>query len=121
MKDTEIHNGLSDQNIRDFLSQQLVLNFEEQMQNKKKTIQHFEPSLEWAIQDTEAHIEYLKKRAEFFKSQQAILILIEKNGWREFDVSDYVSKDYGNMAMTFIGTDKEHNNLIKKIEEDNIT
>lgn len=118
MSDIEIHNGLLNQHIRDFLSRQLVLNFEEQMQNKKKIIQHFEPSLEWAIQDTEAHIEYLKKRAEFLKSQQAIQILIEKNGWKEFDVSDYVSKDYGDMAMNFIGTEEEYNNFMKDFDNE---
>jgi G3E family GTPase len=117
MKNSQIHKELKDKEIRDFLAQQLVTLFDEEIKNNElKPIPHIDDVLEHLIQTTEQEIERLKKRLQIYRAKQAILQIIKKQGWNEFDVSDETEKDSLHMSkMSFIGTDKEYNHLLEII------
>ena len=120
MNCTEIHVGLPQREIRDFLSQQMVLAFETEMNNKKTTLKltDYPDAFEWAKQDAIEQIRYLKRFIGIIENKQAILKLIESNGWKEHDVSDDVrnNTEY-KLSMCFIGTDEEHQKLINTIHD----
>jgi len=120
MNCTEIHLGLPQKEIRDFLSQQMVLAFEAENKNKKATQNYrdFDNTFEWAKHDAREQIKYLKQYIINIENKQAILKLIENNGWKEHDVSDDVHNDTEHrLGMCFIGTDEEYKVLIEKIYE----
>jgi hypothetical protein len=117
MKNSEIHQGLTNKEVRDFLSNAINKSFEEECNNKvvEYPYDKNEP-FEWSIKNAEAQIEYLKKQINIMKARQAIILLIKSNGWQEFDVSDLTKKDTEYLHMNFIGTVEEHENLLKKIK-----
>ncbi len=116
MKDIKIHEGLANQVIRDYLSQEMVDAILEGFDNKK---QHNPRNpnidgIEWQIVDAELHIELQQRYLQNLKKKQAIGLLIKQRDWSEFDVSDYVSTGYNlRFTMTFIGTEDEHNKLME--------
>jgi hypothetical protein len=116
MKCSEIHEGLPQKEIRDFLSQQMVKAFEDDFNNEKKHVPNTYDGFDWAIRNCLADIEHQTKLLENLKTKQAIMKLVETNGWIEHDVSDevYNDTDY-KLGMSFIGTDEEHNILMKQI------
>ncbi len=118
MNCTEIHEGLLLKEIRDFLSIQLTLAFEADVNNVKKIhmMSDFDDSLEWAKADAREHIKSQEKYILNIEYKQAILKLIEINNWKEFDVSDDVHNNTGHsLGMTFIGTDVEYKSLLLQI------
>jgi len=122
MKCSEIHEGLPQKEIRDFLGMAIVLAFEDERQNKKKIIQHTggdEDIFEWAKADAREQIKYLEIYIKNISNKQAISNLIDKNGWQEHDVSNDVYNDTNyRLGMTFIGTEEEHQVLLKTLYPD---
>ena len=117
MKNTLIHEGLEKSKIRDFLSTQLETSQLAIIALKPQTVPYID--LNSVIQNDKLQIEYLKKRILYHEQILAVLTLIETNGWKEFDVSDYVDKDFSTGWLSFIGTEEEHKALINKIETNN--
>jgi hypothetical protein len=117
MKNSQIHKGLKDNHIRDFLALQLVKIFEEEAENNQlKPLPPIEDILEHTILTSEQEIQRLTKQIQFLRSKQAIIQLIKKQGWDEFDVSDETVKDLPyKLKMNFIGTKKEYNHLLEII------
>lgn len=120
MKDIDIHNGLPEQELRDYFSQELVKSMVAEIHNRKHIPNYnAEDPIQWAIEDAEAHVKYHQKRLEILKRRHAIIRLIKERGWQEFDVSDHVVNLYAmELSMNFIGTEDEYNNLYKKFEND---
>lgn len=111
MKNSEIHEGLPQKEIRDFLSMSMVKAFDEESNNKKNysALAKLDNSIERAIAIARADIKFLEKYINNLTHKQAILNLIELNGWQEHDVSDITEKDIdGTLWMNFIGTEEEH-------------
>lgn len=123
MKNSKIHEGLPQKEIRDFLSMSLLKSYADESINKKdySALAGMSNSVEKAIAIAEADIKYLQKYIENLKSKEAIWKLIELNGWKDFDVSDETEKDYigYNQWMNFIGTEEEYIALINKINSEN--
>jgi hypothetical protein len=119
MKNSDIHIGHKNKEVRDFLSEQLIINGFQRNTNKKEIVPHQENTLEWSIKDAEKQIEYFQRYIQNLKNLQAIEQLISTNGWQEFDVSDYVDKDVEDGWMSFIGTEEEYNDLIKILKRKN--
>jgi hypothetical protein len=125
MKNSQIHKGLDKKEIRDFLSTSLVKLFQEQVDNANKIeIPHTENPYEYSIKKLEQDIEYNTKQIEIYKGIQAVMLIIkmnkweefEMNKWEEFDVSDDTEKDNLHiLKMNFIGTQKEYDFLLTKI------
>ena len=119
MKNSEIHNGLENQVIRDFLAMSMVKTFEEEM-NNKKIYPPYSNDFEYHIRVCENEIEFHKKRLSILKQRVAIINLIKAQGWDEFDVSDETTNDSGyTLQMLFIGTKEEFNRLEEKLKKEN--
>lgn len=118
MNSTEIHEGLPQKEIRDFLSLAMVKAFDAEAKNQKEILQYstYDDPFEWAKDDADEQIKYLKKYKDIIATKQAVLLLIQQNGWKEHDVSDdvYNDTDY-NQWMSFIGTDDELEDLHHKL------
>jgi len=111
MKNSEIHKGYIDRELRDYFSNQLVdLYFIDLKQQKELSNENiWDDSI--MIIKTQIHNSKLElKRAENMK---ALHSLLEIQGWEEFDVSDYITKD-SSSYKSFIGTEKEYNIFINK-------
>lgn len=118
MKDIDIHNDLPQQEIRDFLSQSMLKTYIRERDNKKVEIPYMKDEpWQWSILDTEAHIQERQEYLKILKDRQAIMRLIKDNGWKEYDVSDYISRSYSETHwMNFIGTEQEHKAFMKDFE-----
>ena len=119
MKNSKIHNGLEKSELRDFLSLSIVKNWDATCKNSKERpeISNNESITEWAIKDCENELKYLSKKLELLKEKQAIITIIEMNGWQDFDVSDETEKDLKYSSwLNFIGTEDEYNELLKKVK-----
>lgn len=117
MKDIDIHNGLPEQELRDYFSQEIVKSIVSEIHNKKTTSPYNgDDPLQWAVEDAEAHLQYHQNRVIILKHRHALITLMKDKGWKEFDVSNHVTNIYAlELAMNFIGTEAEYNNLMKKI------
>jgi len=114
MKNSEIHDGLNQQELRDFLSIAIVKNYQQKLDNKKLIVScRLSSTFEWVIEDCKNEIEFQNKRLQLLKEKQAIITLIKMQKWDEFDVSDETEKDlkYA-LKISFIGTQQEYNDLM---------
>lgn len=120
MKNSQIHSGLENSELRNFLSISLVKNFQEESENKKE-YPIIKDTLDWCIADCENDIIHYTKKLELLKEKKAIITLIKMQGWKEFDVSEETEKDlHYKLKMNFIGTDSEYVNLIQTIIQNKI-
>ena len=84
MRCNEVHNGLPQKEIRDFLGMALVKAHQDEVDNKKKIIQHTggdEDIFEWAKADAREQIKFLEKYIRNISNKQAILTLMTSMGW----------------------------------------
>jgi hypothetical protein len=117
MKNSEIHKGLPEENLREYLGMQLVELYGKSILNKKESIPYNKKEpFEWGIRNSELEIEFLQRDIIIRKNISAVLRIISMNGWNEFDVSDHVEKDVDGW-MSFIGTEKEHSELMSLLQE----
>jgi hypothetical protein len=119
MKNINIHSGLPQEILRDFLSRKLYDN----KVNRNKLEKNFivfddsNPS-KWAIEDCKSEIEFQTKRLRILEEQSAILTIITNENWTRFDVSEFTELDPTMKNwLTFIGTSEEYDNLIKSIND----
>ena len=116
MKNSEIHNGLLQNIIRDFLGHSLVEAQDLRDKNIKEIVSYRnDDHYEWAIESDMKQIEYLQRNILITRKFQAILELIKSAGWDEFDVSNETEQDIKNKWMPFIGTEAEYNDLLEII------
>ena len=119
MKNSEVHNGLDKREIRDFLAISLAKNFEAEVKKDETSIPYNQnDSMGWSIRNAEKDLVKAQEKLRILKERSAILQMIELNGWEEFDISDETEKDlqYA-LYLSFIGTEKEYNKLVKSIEK----
>lgn len=119
MKNSEIHKGLPQSELRDYIATQLVKIQEQEFASKKEDIPYDKDyPLECLIKDCEAEIAYQNKKIEFLKQKQAILEILKMTCFEEFDISDETEKDlHYSLWLSFIGTKEEYNQLIDKLRK----
>jgi hypothetical protein len=116
MKNSEIHKGLREKEIRDFFSNSLLKIYIELGQIKKQDINYDDTPYDLAIKTLEEEILYSQALLKPYKNLRAVLTLIQSKNWQEFDVSEDTIDDSTNgIMMSFIGNKKEYDNLINKI------
>lgn len=98
MKNEDIHKGIPQAGIRDFLSNAY-----------ERT---WTPG---TVSSLEKEIEELQERLVTAKKHRAAYELIESQGWEDWDVSDEVPYNAGTY-FPFVGTEKEYNALLKAIK-----
>jgi hypothetical protein len=118
MKNSDIHKGLVDKEIRDFLSMSLVRIYEDTQKIVRIDLDFDNTPYDMRIKTTKEEIRYLQEHLKVYEDTRAVLTLIFGKGWQEFDVSnDTVNNLSSGLFMSFIGTKKEYDNLIKKINK----
>ena len=120
MKNTEIHIGLENSSLRDFLSLSIIKYYKQEGENKKPVTPYRskgENAFEYSIKECENEINFQNKKLALLKELQAIITLIKIQGWEEFDVSDETERDPDyHQWMNFIGTQEEYNLFIKNLK-----
>ena len=123
MKDTEIHEGLENEFLRDYFSDQIVLAHKTLIENnqirdekaKETSLLARQNNFEYSISSCENRIDQEQRELKRLKGLQAIKLLINSQGWEERDVSDETYRT-DVMGRSFIGTEEEYNCLLKKID-----
>ncbi len=102
MKNVDIHNGLKDKEIRDFLSQSI-------------------PKISDFV-GNEIHcremIEKYQKGLVIAQKYSGALRLLEQMGWSEHDVSDDIDDFEPDTYFDFIGTKEEYHLLLEKAKKE---
>jgi len=126
MKDTEMHLGLSDETIRNFFSKLLGYISEQKSElikreasenqdaHRRSTNEINHGYLRTAIEINDIRIRCMIESRKLDQDILAIIILIERQGWKEHDLSDYIQKT-GNSYCPFIGTDAEAKILLSEL------
>lgn len=104
MKDTEIHNGLPEKEIRDFFSKSVV---DTEEKTRYKGCEYTdEDDMVNQIKRKKDHMNLLLKDLEKLEIFKAIRDLARLKGWDEYDVSDHIQKT-GYTWRNFYGTERE--------------
>ena len=117
-KNSEIHEGLDQSEVRNFLAHQLAEAWGTNAQPKSLDLSPDSDPLDWAIQSAKNMKDLSERQIKNLEHKKAVLILIEKMGWEEFDVSEMTTKDMA-WWWSFIGTKEEYQNqFIAEDEKD---
>lgn len=118
MKETEMHNGLPDREIRILIAHDIRTTIEMEGENKQKIPVYDDKHLwDYVIQDCKNAIEFHQKRMKIAELRKGLNAVLEMRGWEEFDVSDEnIRIEPGQKHyLSFIGTKAEHKALLKKL------
>ena len=114
MKDIEIHNGLENKEVRDFLAKSII--DAAKIDVNKQVAPYHESNWDYFIAQQKCIIENsnsLIKRYEVFKSVETIAKL---QNWQEFDISEIVERTDGKFHRSFYGTQSEFDNFKKTLK-----
>ena len=116
MKNTEIHIGFDQKEVRDFLAKQMAKSQIPRKQRDMKQFASMDP-IDWAIESAKNARDLATDQIKDLETRKAIRTLILNMGWEEYDPSDHVTLDT-KMYWCFIGTELEFEDLLKKIEDE---
>jgi hypothetical protein len=122
MKETEMHDGLPDREIRILIAHDLRTVLEMECANVQKTAQYDnEHIFDYVIQDCKNAIEFHQKRLKNAELRKGLQMVLALRGWEEFDISDEnIRIESGQkFYLSFIGTKAEHAILLKRLYADN--
>ena len=112
MKDTDIHIGLENKEIRDFLSKSITDAYQKDV-DLRQIVQSGLTGYDQFIERTKINIQNLQNELEKFETFKAINKLAKNEGWDEYDVSDHVIKDsYRIICHNFFGTEEEYRKFL---------
>jgi hypothetical protein len=118
MKETEMHDGLPDREIRILIAHDIRTTIQMEAENKQKTTQYdVEHLWDYVIQDCKNAIEFHQKRLKIAELRKGLDAVLALRGWEEHDISDEnISIEPGQKYyLSFIGTKAEHKALLKKL------
>jgi hypothetical protein len=121
MKETEMHNGLPDREIRILIAHDIRTVLEMEVANVQKTARYDnEHIFDYLIQDCKNAIEFHQQRLKIAELRKGLQMVLALRGWEEFDISDEnIRIEPGhNLYLTFIGTTDEYKALLKKLYPD---
>jgi hypothetical protein len=115
MKDTEIHNGLPDKEIRDFFSESIGdLSTPENHVTKVYVPWNKDDPYKNIIDNLKIDLINTQEEIKRYEHLRSIFTLVKSKEWSEHDCSEYVSNTAKNWR-SFIGTEEE----FKKFKKDN--
>ena len=108
------HVGLPEKELRDFFS----IHFATLSRGSEKQSPPFGlKGFEYSLKSIELQIEDLNKEKIRIQTLLGLTRLMEERGWSEFDTSEHIGMNNNlKWYMSFIGTQEEFNNFIKKFE-----
>ena len=118
IKNLEIHQGLPNQIVREYLAEADAKAYYNYCNVKKEVIlfnDYADDMDQFNIENLKAEIAHREKKLQYARQMKAIKTLIADEGWKIHDVSDYVlmQKPY---FINFVGTDAEYKQLLKTIK-----
>jgi hypothetical protein len=116
MKNTEIHTGFDQKEVRDFLAKQMSKS-QKPRKEKKRSNPNSMSTFDWAIESAERVRDLAINQIRDLETRKAIRTLILNMGWEEYDPSDHVDLDT-DMYWGFVGTEEEYGQLLKNIEDE---
>ena len=111
MKDTEIHNGLPEKEIRDFFSEQIM----KCVMPGETTPHKYTPNLDAYVQalyNQKVDLENCQNEIKRLERMIAVRTLLKLKGWEEWDCSNSVSRTNRGW-LNFIGTEEEFKKFMK--------
>ena len=117
MKETEMHDGLPDREIRILIAHDLRTVQEMEVANVQKTAPYDKDDIyAYVIQDCKNAIEFHQKRLKNAELRKGLIAVLALRGWEEFDISDEnIRIESGQkFYLSFIGTEAEHEMLFKR-------
>ena len=113
MKNSEIHNGLDKEDIRNFISENIAKTYGSIGKvNINPPLDNGNDPWETIINREQHMVNYYSERLKLYKELNSLLTIMKMCGWKEFDVSDSVIRDsHYDYYLNFIGTDKEYYEL----------
>lgn len=120
MKNSEIHNGLPEKELREFLSNALVKNLTLEINARKIDVPYnAKVPYDRDIKDIEQQIVFLNKKLELIREKSSLLHIIAIKNWDDFDISDETTNDLPyRYSRSFIGTKDEYEQLLLKIKKE---
>ncbi len=115
MKNSEIHTGFPDKDVRDFLAISEHIASTGLNNNKREAVRKGDDALQDAINHCEREIEWLQRQMQYYKRLQSVDVLVKNQGWQSYDVSDLIYADIPGGYMPFVGTKEEFEEFKIKI------
>lgn len=123
---SNLHDGLLNKELRDYLSLAIVKNFAEdnavyeyQKSSAPVYSAYARREIDYNIAVLEHEISCKQRFLEVKRNLSAIIQLMKMNGWEDYDVSDLVSKQARySMCHNFIGTAEEHEAFQKRLADE---
>lgn len=109
MKDTEIHDGLSEKEVRNFLSEQIMIHVMPDFRQHE-----YKPGEDaYVVALNNARIDMMNAQLEISRCETMIGIrnILKSKGWEEFDCSNHVVQT-GKNWRNFLGTEEEFNKFM---------
>lgn len=121
MKDTEMHQGLENELLRNYFAQQLLqfqIDLKESNEIHKKNAPEFHKikGVDYSLLSIRNSLEKNQRDLKAFEGIKAVSILMKAHGWEEYDLSDEVMRTGDYLHLAFIGTREEHEALLAQIE-----
>ena len=114
MKDTDIHVGLPEKELRNFFSQSIQTYTSVDTKAEKNYKWNDEDPYLNTIENLKIDLIDLDKSIKKFENLRSVHKLMKAQGWKEHDCSDYVTRsDTGKSWLNFIGTEEEFQIFIK--------
>ena len=110
MKDTEIHNGLPEKEIRNLISNG-IMKYQKTGERPKRSYGGMLYDDE--IENTKLEIKYHQEELKRLENLKATIQIMKMKGWEEHDVSELDVSKTDWVWMNFIGTDNEYKKFMK--------
>jgi choline kinase len=120
MKNSDIHNGLLEWEVRKLIAHELETIHNMDMENQIVKVPYDREDVwGYVVQDCKNQIKFFQERMKIAELRKGLSMLIAMRGWEEFDVSDVTVRNPGqNYYQSFIGTSEEYDELLEKIENE---
>ena len=108
-----MHNGLVNAEVRDFISFQLCEVQEKINKNRPERIELVNGDyMRYRIETLENEIKVKQHELQLVNHLNALITIMKSFNWKDYDVSDYIKCKTEIGYRNFIGTIEEYNNLI---------
>jgi hypothetical protein len=113
MKDNEIHKGLPEEEMRNFISISISELLSPSEKPKIATYDESDP-WRWHIENHKNEIIFSQNEINRLEKLRSVITIMKMKGWEENDCSDHVERTMNNgHYRNFIGTEKEFKKFMK--------
>lgn len=120
MENSKIHEGLEKSSVRDLIADGMRVCSQDIIKlNNERDKTFTKKGIELSIEHCEHQIDWNRRKLKLLKISKAYELIMEKEKWDYFDVSNETKKDGENkLWLNFIGTEEEYGALLSRIENE---